>query len=176
MKRSFLSGSGAQTIRLFKRTRQSYHTNRPTPRQYFRSISSVGSVVEDKLFRLSLPLGLHIQYEGDVLHSRSPSLSTRGILRESDILVCLAASVLVSISESLPCGRTRRTSIQREQTGDGARSRPAPFPFVAIFHPFAWQLTSTCNERISFSPAGRPVRQPEPVQACLWQGQRPAHS
>jgi hypothetical protein len=76
----------------------------------FRSTSSVGSVVEDKLFRLSLPLGLHIQYEGDVLHSRSPSLSTREILRESDILVYPAASVLVSISESLPCGRTRQRS------------------------------------------------------------------
>jgi hypothetical protein len=70
------------------------------------------------------------------LHSRSPSLSTRGILRESDILVYPAASVLVS-------------------TGDGARSKPAPFPFVAILHPFTWQLTSTCNERLCFSPARR---------------------
>jgi hypothetical protein len=176
----------------------------------FRSTSSVGSAVEDKLFRLSLPLGLHIQYEGDVLHSRSPSLSTReilrdsercslsillhqswsqplssflvansvdsevclgregcywkvdcplrsrspplstrGIIRESDILVRLAASVLVSISESLPYGRTRQRSAALPFNGNrqgmalarGQRcSHSLPF-----FTQFAWQLTSTCN-------------------------------
>jgi hypothetical protein len=93
------------------------------------------------------------------LHSRSPPLSTRGIIRESDILVRLAASVLVSISESLPYGRTRQRSAALPFNGNrqgmalarGQRcSHSLPF-----FTQFAWQLTSTCNERISFSPARR---------------------